>query len=182
MLIAVSAGLVAPLEAVPEPARLLESATALEQSAVKLHKAYSGWLRETGQFPKRSEDGLYTDLCMFRNSCRAVACQVRADAVPQVYENQLDDIWGSLGALGRYREYKGLDPAVRELMRHACSLASSFRGAYHAFVFPERDGADSAASAAARPQNPARVGPLRLLPNRFDIMSYLENRWACHSH
>lgn len=166
-----------PLLAASRAEALLESVGPLEECAVKLHRAYASWLRDTGQFEGRSEDSLYASLCTFRNSCRAVAWRVRSKDVPQLYWTQVEAIGESLDFLGRYREYQTLDPALQELMRTAWTVARSFRGSYHSVVASEVISGSMAA--IPRPQrNSPRIGPLRLLPNRFDIMSFLENRWA----
>lgn len=169
-------GVFASEEPEPSPDALMASATALEKSAVKLHQAYTSWLRTTGRFEKRGEDGLYADLCTFRNSCRAAAWKVRAKEVPHTYWTQIEDISSCLEILVRYRDCQSLDPALRDLMHHAWTAASSFRGDIDSLVSA---GTAAPMESVVRPQkNPPRVGPLRLNPNRFDIMSYLENRWA----
>jgi hypothetical protein len=160
----------------PEADALKASASALEASAVKLHQAYAVWLRQTGRFEGRGADGFYSDLCSFRNSCRAVAWQIRSKEVPHVSLNQVERIEGRLKMLNRHPELRSVDPSVQELMRDACTVACSFRGACDSLTASEASGL---ANAVVHPQkNPPRVGPLRLIPNRFDIMSCLENRCA----
>lgn len=162
------------LEARPSGEIMLESATALEHSAVKLHQAYTSWLRKTGRFEERRDDGLYTDLCAFRNCSRAVAWQIRDNKVSQLYGNQVHDIMESIDTLARYRDYPGLDPALRELMRNAWSLAGTFRGAYDSLLGPAVAPPEESAAPVLR--GAPRLGHYRLLPNRFDIMNCLESR------
>ena len=172
------AGGAVSLRASPEADVLLASASALESSAVKLHQAYASWLRETGRFEDRGADAFYSDLCTFRNSCRAVAWQIRAREVPHISLNQVEGIECCLKMLNRHTEFRSLDPSLQELMRNACTVACSLRGACDTL---RASGASGLTNPAARPQqNPPRVGPLRLIPNRFDIMSCLENRRASH--
>lgn len=167
-------GLVSWVAAAPSSSLMLESANALEKSAVKLHQAYSSWLRKTGRFEERTGDNLYTDLCAFRNCSRAVAWQLRDKKVIQLYGNQVQDILQSIDTLGRYRDYPDLDPALRDLMRNAWSLAGSFRGAYDALLGPSVP--PPAESAAPVLRGAPRLGHYRLLPNRFDVMNCLESR------
>jgi len=157
---------------------LLAQVKTLEESAVRLHKSYTDWLRSTGRFDERSEDGLYANLCTFRTGARVVATQARSMEAPRSYRRHVEELLAQMELFERYLAAPSVEiaPALRDLFGEANCAVDSFRSVYETMAASV--GASLTQTHFVGSSGIPRRRMFQLVPTRADVMSFLESRWG----